>query len=150
MVLADAKSGNLNFDITVTDAEQILLRTARESASKYGITIQRMDLKVLPDTPRSVRAQLHVMTLVGFIPAGMTFKAHVIVDDSMNAKLTGLTVDGDEALGPLIVNFLRPGLSRYDNETRPLVSFPAGGRVQLRDVAVRVDDSLHLSAAFGN
>ena len=68
----------------------------------------------------------------------------------MNAKLTGLTCDGDEALGPLIVGLLRPALAKHNNETRPLVSFPAGGKLQLRDVGVRVDDSLHLTAAFGN
>jgi hypothetical protein len=149
MMLADARSGSLNFDVSMADAQAILLRTARDAASKYGITIERMDLKVVPETPRAVRAQVHVMTVVGFIPAGMTFKAHVTVDNAMNARLSGLTVDGDEALGPLIVGFLRPGLAKYNNEKRPLVSFPAG-RVQLRDVAVRVDDSLHLTAAFGS
>lgn len=149
MVLADARSGTLNFDVRVADAEAILLRTARDAASKYGISIERMSLKVVPETPRSVQAQVHVMTVVGFIPAGMIFRAHVTVDDGMNARLSGLTVDGDEALGPLIVNFLRPGLEQYNNVRRPLVGFPAGN-VRLRDIAVRVDDSLHLTAAFGS
>jgi hypothetical protein len=149
MVLADAASGSLNFDVTVADAEAIMLRTCREAASHYGVSIEKLDIKITPQTPRAVQAQVHVMTVVGFIPAGMIFKAHVTVDNAMNARLSGLTVDGDEALGPLIVNFLRPGLAKYNNETRPLVSFPAG-KVQLRDVAVRVDDSLHLTATFGS
>ena len=149
MVLADARSGHLDFDVSIRDAEAILLRTARDAASRYGVTIEQMDIKVVPQTPRSLQAQVHVMTIVGFIPAGMIFKAHVTVDNAMNARLSGLTVDGDEALGPLIVGFLRPGLEKYNNQTRPLVSFPAG-KVQLRDVAVRVDDSLHLTAAFGS
>lgn len=149
MMLADARAGSLSFDITQADAESLLLQNARESASRYGINIERMRLKVTPETPRSVQASLHVSTWVGPIPAGMLFKAHVTVDDSMNARITGLTVDGDEALGPLIVGFLRPSLANYNGKTRPLVSFPAGN-LQLRDVAVRVDNSLHLTAAFGS
>jgi hypothetical protein len=67
----------------------------------------------------------------------------------MNATITGISIDGDEALGPLIVGLLRPELTKHNNETRRLVAFPAG-KLQLRDIAVRVDDSLHLTAAFGS
>lgn len=149
MMLADARSGSLSFDVTQADAESLLLQSARESASHYGVTIERMHLHIDPETPRSVQATLHVFTWVGPIPAGLVFKAHMTVDDAMNARISGLTVDGDEALGPLIVNFLRPGLQKYNGQTRRLMSFPAGN-LQLRDVAVRVDDSLHLTAAFGS
>ena len=149
MALADARSGSLHFDVTQSDVQDLLLKNAREMAGKYGVKVESTRLTLTPETPRSIRASLHLSTKVGFIPAGMLFKAHVVVDDSMNAKITGLTVDGDEALGPLIVGLLRPALARYNDTTRPLVSFPAGN-LKLRDVAVRVDDSLHLSAAFGS
>ena len=149
MMLADAASGRVSFEVSVADAQRLLLHNAREAASKCGVSIEKMELKITPLTPRDLEARLHVLTSVAFVPAGMIFNAHVIVDDQMNAKITGLTVDGDEALGPLIVGFLRPALAKYNNQTRPLVSFPAGN-VRLRDVAVRVDDSLHLTAAFGS
>ena len=103
---------------------------------------------VVPETPRALSVSLYVSTKVALIPAGMLFKAHVVVDDSMNARISGLTCEGDEALGPLIVQFLRPALARYNGRTRPLVSFPAKD-MQLHDVAVTVDDRLHLTAAFG-
>jgi len=70
------------------------------------------------------------------------------VDDGMNAKISGLAIDGDEALGPLISTLLRPQLKKHNGETRPLVGFPAG-KIQLKNVAVKVDDALHLDAAFG-
>jgi len=149
MMLADAKSGTFSFDLSQADAEALLLRNAREAASPYGVTVERAQLKITPETPRSLAASLYIETRIAFLPAGMLFKAHVTVDDAMNARITGLTCDGDEALGPLIVGLLRPALQAYNGKTRPLLSFPSAA-LQLRDVAVRVDDSLHLTAAFGN
>lgn len=148
MMLAKAKNGSLSFDVSRADAEAIMLQNAREMAARSGVSIEKLRLTIVPETPRSLQVSLYVLTKVAMIPAGMLFKAHVVVDDSMNARISGLTCDGDEALGPLIVHFLRPALARYNGRTRPLVSFPAKS-MQLHDVAVRVDDGLHLTADFG-
>jgi hypothetical protein len=148
MMLQDANSGTLSFQVSVADAESLMLKSAREAAADYGITVESMELKITAETPRNLRVYLHVATLVGFVPAGMTFKARCDVDDGMNAKISGLSIEGDEALGPLISTLLRPQIVKHNGETRPLVGFPAG-KIQLKNVAVRVDDSLHLDAAFG-
>jgi hypothetical protein len=148
MFLAEAKSGTLTFDVSCADAESLVLHDAREMASHYGVTIESIKIRIFPETPRSIQASVYVDTKVAFIPAGMLFQAHITIDDAMNARISGLDCEGDEALGPLIVHFLRPNLARYNGKTHPLMSFPAEG-MKLRDVAVRVDDSLHLTAAFG-
>jgi hypothetical protein len=148
MMLSQAKSGSLSLDVSRADAESLMLHNAREMAAPYGINIERMQFTVLPETPRSIKASLYVATKIAFIPAGMLFQCHVTIDDSMNAKITGLTCEGDEALGPLIVHFLRPALAKVNDKSHPLVSFPAQ-KMHLRDVAVRVDDGLHLKAEFG-
>jgi len=148
MMLADASSGSLQIDVTTADAEKLMLDNARQSASKYAIIIDKLQFTVVPETPRELQATLYVGTRIALIPAGMLFRAHVSIDDKMNAKITGLTCDGDEVLGPLIVGLLRPAISRYNNETRALVSFPAGD-MKLHDVGVAVDESLHLHASFG-
>jgi hypothetical protein len=148
MMLADASSGSLQLDVTTADAEKLMLDNARQTASKYAIIIDKLQFTVVPETPRELDATLYVGTRIALVPAGMLFRAHVSIDDSMNAKITGLTCDGDEVLGPLIVGMLRPAIARYNNETRPLVSFPTGD-MKLHDVGVAVDDSLHLHAAFG-
>jgi hypothetical protein len=149
MMIAQAKSGSLTFDVSQADAETIMLHSAREMASKYGVAIDRMKLTVTPMSPRSLTVSLYVATRVALVPAGMLFHARVDVDDKMNAHISGLTCDGDEALGPLIVHFLRPSLAKYNGKTRPLVTFPTD-KMKLHDVAVHVDDGLHLSAAFGS
>ncbi len=149
LLLADAQTGTLHFDATSDDLERVVLAMAREAAGPYGVDIVSDSIRIEAKTPRSVSLTLHVKTRVALIPAGMTFKAHVDIDDAMNAKLTGLKIDGDEALGPLIVGLLRPGLAKYEGKSRPLISFPSH-EMQLHDVAVTIDDSVHLTAAFGN
>ena len=149
MMLAKAKSGTLSFDVSRADAESLVLHDAREMASHYGVSIESIKIIIFPETPRSIQASVYVETKIAFIPAGMLFQAHITIDDSMNARISGLACEGDEALGPLIVHFLRPSLARYNGKTHPLMSFPAD-KMKLRDVAVRVDDSLHLTAAFGS
>src|SRR4029077_1506179 len=75
MMLQDADSGKLSFEVSVADAEALMLRSAREAAVDYGITVQSMKLKITAQTPRNLDVNLHIATLVGFVPAGMTFKA---------------------------------------------------------------------------
>jgi len=149
MMLAEARSGMLAIDVTQADLESLLLQNARDAASKYGITVEKTRLKFTPQTPRSIQASLYGATKIGFVPAGMHFKAHMTIDNAMNARITGLTCDGDDVLGPIIVGLLRPALANYNGRTRPLLSFPAG-KLQLRDVGLRVDDALHLTANFGS
>ncbi len=149
LLLADAQAGTLKFDATPHDLERVVLSSARIAAAPYGVSIVSTNLKINAKTTHSVTAVLHVATRVGFIPAGMTFKAHVDIDDAMNAKLTDLKIDGDDILGPLIVGLLRPGLAKFEGKTRPLISFPSRD-MHLHDVQITVDDKVHLNAAFGN
>ncbi len=149
LLLSEAKNANLAFDATRADLERILVSDLRAAASPYGVEIVSASLYLVAENDRSVSVDLHVSTKFALIPAGMRFKAHVDIDDAMNAKLTGLTCEGDEVLGPLIVGLLRPGLAKYDGKSRPLISFPSG-KMHLRDVKIHVDDSVHLNAAFGS
>ncbi len=91
---------------------------------------------------------MHVSTLVGFVPAGMRFTARVDIDDQMNATLYNVAVEGDEALGPLIVHLIRPALAKYDGKTKPLMSFP-NPEVKLKDVRVTAGERITLDAVFG-
>jgi hypothetical protein len=148
MLLAEAKDANLTFEATGADLQRILLADLRAAASPFGVDVISTSLHLTSDSDRSVSVDLQVLTKFALIPAGMHFKAHVDIDDNMNAKLTGLSCDGDQVLGPLIVGLIRPGLAKYDGRSRPLISFPSG-KMHLRDVRIRVDDSVHLNAAFG-
>ena len=99
--------------------------TAKEAAAPYGVDVVGARFNLEMNGDRALTVRLHLSTKVGFIPAGMTFAAHVDIDEDMNAKLSDLRLEGDDILGPLIVNFLRAGLSKYEGKVRPLVGFPS-------------------------
>lgn len=149
LMLSQAKNGRFSVVVTCDDIEQLVLSMAREAAAPYGVTVTGTRFALDMEGDRSLTARLHLSTKVGFIPAGMTFAAHVDIDDAMNAKLSDLQCAGDEVLGPLIVGLLRPGLTKYEGKTRPLVSF-ASTDMHLRDFRLKVDDSIHLTAMFGS
>ena len=148
LMLADARLAKLEFEATQSDLERILLVSAREAGKKYGVSVQKVDLKLDALTPHSISLDLHLSTKVALIPAGMRFQAHVDIDPDMNAKLSNLKCDGDEALGPLIINIIRPGLAKYENRSKPVFSFPTG-ELKLRDVQVQTAEDVHVIALFG-
>ncbi len=148
LMLADAKEGALHFEAGREDLERIIVASARESAAGHGLGVRSVRVNLTNIGPRTLIAEMHVSALFGFVPAGLNFTARVDVDDKMNAKMTNLTVDGDEVLGPLIVNFIRPGLTKYNGMTRPLISFPSPD-VHLKSVQLLGGDRIRLDATFG-
>ena len=149
LLLADAKAGALHFRSTCGDLERLLIAGAKPKAAEHAVNLRDVDIRLNSENPRSVKLDLKVRTLIGgFLPAGLRFRARVDVDEHMNAHIWGLSCDGDEALGPLIVNFIRPGLKKYEGKVRPLLSFPTGA-VRLHDLRIRAGETVELAAAFG-
>jgi hypothetical protein len=148
LMLADANRAKLEFQATPSDLERILLISAREAGKKYGVSVEKVELKLNAITPHSISLDLHLSTKVAFVPAGMRFRAHVDIDPQMNARLSNLKCDGDEALGPLIVNIIRPGLAKFESRSKPIFSFPTGD-LKLRDVQIQTGDDIRVTALFG-
>ena len=148
LTLTDARDGRLTLDIPREDLDALLLYAARKMAGKYGVGIDRTRLKFDIVDDRSIRADLKIDTRWGFLPAGLRFKARVDIDDDLNGKITRLSCEGDQVLGPLISAIVNPALDHYEGKTRPLVGFE-WGEMKLRDVTMRGDDGFHLEATFG-
>jgi hypothetical protein len=149
LLLSEAKAGSLHFRSTCGDLERLLIAGAKPKAAQHAVNLRDVDIHLNSVNPRAVKLDMKVRTLIGgFLPAGLRFRARVDVDDRMNAHIWGLACDGDEALGPLIVNFIRPGLAKYEGKTRPLLSFPTGS-MQLHDLRIRAGETVELAAAFG-
>jgi len=147
LMLADAREGTVHFDVSHDDLQKLVLAMSRYQAAGTGITIRSTHLDLQSVGPRSLLIDLHLSTIVGFIPAGMRFTARVDVDDHMNARISNLDCQGDEALGPLIVTFIRPTINKYNNTTRPLISFPSG-RLHLNDVQIQAGEHVEMTAKF--
>ena len=147
LMLADAREGSVHFDVSHDDLQKLVLAMARNQSSSHAVTIRATHLDLQSIGPRSLLFDLHLSTIVGFIPAGMRFTARVDIDDQMNAKISNLDCQGDEALGPLIAGFIRPTINKYNNTTRPLISFPSG-RLHLDDVQIQAGEHVEMTAKF--
>ena len=118
-----------------------------ESAEMAQTAIQAMDSTVLDG--RTIRVHLKLSTRVGFIPAGLHFRARMDIDDNLNGRLSELSCTGDEALGPLIGGLIQPFIEKYNGTTRPLMNFPATN-IRLRGVEIVAEQTIRVSAAFGS
>jgi len=148
MMLEDASAGTVSMEVRVADIERLMLQDAQDGLARFGVDVDDVELRVVAETPRSVQVELHLALEVALIPAGITFKGHIAVDDQMNAKVTGISLEGEDVLGPLIAEFMRGQIVKHNNETRPLVKFPSP-RMKLKDVRFKTGESLRMEASFG-
>lgn len=150
LTLSGAEAGRVLMAVSRKDIDSLLLHSARQAAGKYGVAVDSTRLRLSVVDHRSLRVDLKVRVRVGaLLPAGLRVRARMDVDDQLNGRITRLTCDGDELLGPLISAFVRPALDKYEGKKRPLVGF-VFGNMRLRDLKVDVRDGFQLEAQFGN
>jgi hypothetical protein len=148
LTLTDAKDGVLTLEVPRGDVDWMLLHAARGAASKFGVSVDRTKLKLDIEGSRTIRVDLKIDTRVGFLPAGLRFKARVDIDDQLNGKMTRLSCEGDQLLGPIVSSIIDPLLQKYEGKSRPLVGFD-WGQMTLRDLKMDTTDALKLEARFG-
>lgn len=149
LVLEDAKNGQMTFETSAADVERLLLAAARKGAGAYGLRVDRTRLKMTVEGNRTVRVDLRLATRVGFVPAGLRFRARIDIDDHLDATLSELRCTGDQVLGPLVSGLIQPFLKKYNGKTRPLMNFPATG-MRLRDIHITSDQAVRVTADFGS
>jgi hypothetical protein len=148
LTLTDAKDGVLTLEVPREDVDWMLLHAARGAAGKFGVAVDRTKLKLDVEGSRTIRVDLKIDTRVGFLPAGLRFRARVDIDDQLNGKMTRLSCDGDQLLGPIVSSIIDPLLRKYEGKSRPLVGFD-WGQMTLRDVKMDTTDAFMLEATFG-
>ncbi|HWE02473.1 MAG TPA: hypothetical protein VG326_08675 [Tepidisphaeraceae bacterium] len=147
VMMSDAKRASFSFQAGNEDIERMLVTDLNGAVERYHVTFQSAKLKLEAVNNRSIDIDLKLTAKVAFVPAGMHFQAHVEIDDEMYAKLSSLKCEGDEALGPLIVGLIRPGLRKYEGKSRLVFSFPTG-QLKLRDVKIQGGDEIKIGASF--
>jgi hypothetical protein len=147
LTLTDAKETTLSLELTKKDVDRLLLQATRAGFGRFGVSVDRTTLKLDVIDDRTIRVDLKLDARVGFLPAGLRFKARVDIDDKLNGTMTRLSCEGDQLLGPVISTFIDPALRKYEGRTRPLIGFE-WGRMKLQEVSMRSNDSLRLDARF--
>jgi hypothetical protein len=149
LLLAAAESGRVAVEISRGDLEALLLAEAKAAAAKQGVAVEKAALDLRPIDQRSVAISARVTAKKFLARATVEVKGQIRVDDSLNAKLSGLSCEGEGILGGLAVNLIRPYLERFNNTELSLTAISLG-TVHLHDLRIDAGDSLAIQATFGS
>jgi len=149
LTLTDARDATVTLEVSRKDIDWLILHAARDGAAKMGVSVDRTRLKFDVIDSRVIKVDLKVDTRVALLPAGLRFRARIDIDDDLNGRITRLSCEGDQLLGPIISSFIDPALRKYEGKTRPLVGFE-WGKMKLRDVTMSSEDGFRLEAKFGS
>jgi hypothetical protein len=149
LVLKNAAEGNVEIVAAVAELESVLLAGAKAEAAKQGITIEDVKLELRSRDKRALEVQVEVRARKMFLSATVCLRGEVEIDDQLNARLSGLSCDGEGPLGSLACNFLGPHLERFNHREFSLLALPLG-EVQLRNISIAAGDKLTVSAQFGS
>ena len=156
-VMAPASGrGTLASSVPVKQFLAFIKQKAKEGAAEKGVTVDDVVADVTAPDPRSVaiRGTMRGHKKLGlFNPSfAVDFVASVRVDDELVGRITRLDLQGHGAIMGTLVGLLRPKLEQIKAEPVALrevlgAVVPAG--LGLSDLKIEVDESIRLSASFG-
>lgn len=148
LLLAAAEAGRVTIKISRDDLETLLLAEAKAAAAKQGVAVEKATLDLVPVDQRSVAIVARVTAKKLFARATVEVRGQLRVDDELNAKLLGLSCEGEGIVGGLAGNLIRPYLERFNNAKLPLAAVSLG-TIRLHNLRIEAGPSLQLQAAFG-
>jgi hypothetical protein len=149
LVLTDAKDGKVDARITKGDLQAVLLEAATLAAKEQGVTIQDLQINLQAKGARSVAVEAKVKAKKMLMSGVVNVSGKLDIDDELNATVSDLKCTGEGMIGSAAAGFLQPKIKQYDGTTIPLMTFSLGD-VTLRDLKIKVDNSIHVTAAFGS
>jgi hypothetical protein len=149
LVLADAKDGHVEANISKKDIEA-LARTAAELAAKQqGIKIEALELMLTSQGKRSLAADVRVKAKKLMVSGVLHVKGKVDVDDELNATVSELSATGEGMIGTMAAGIVQNKLKAYNGKVFPLMTFSLGD-VALKDLKIDVKNNVKVSAEFGS
>jgi hypothetical protein len=107
-----------------------------------------VQLSVRPRGARSIDAEVQLRAKKLFFSTTIRIAAKLDLDEELNAKVSGLSCNGEGAIGSLACGVLEPHLQKIDGRSFPLMALPLG-EVRLRDVRIAAKDRVTVTAEFG-
>ena len=147
--LENAADGKMEISIAQSDVEALIAGLAQDQASKQGITIDGVQLKLRQTSAHSLIAEVHLRARKLFLSASILVTGQLDLDDQLNSKISGLNCTGDGAFATLACGILKPHFQKIDGREFALMSLPSG-EIRLRDVRLTVGDKLCVTAEFGS
>ncbi|HEX7518091.1 MAG TPA: hypothetical protein VF345_12510 [Chthoniobacterales bacterium] len=147
--LDSATDGNIEISMRQTDLEALIAKLAQNQASRQGITIDGVQLKLRQKSAHSLTAEVHLRARKLFLSASVRVTGQLDLDDQLNLKISDLNCTGDGGIATLACGILTPYLHKIDGREFPLMSLSLG-EVRLHDVRLAVDEDLTIAAEFGS
>jgi hypothetical protein len=154
--MVGAVDGRLRASIARGTVERICVIEAGKAARAQGVEIK--DVQVAWRSgggegggPRDLSVEVQVKAKKGFLPAAVVrVRGRVAIDDSLTARISGLSVDGEGMVGGFAAGLIRPKLLQAEGMSKSLLALPLDG-LRITDVRVGVTaDALTVEGAFGS
>jgi hypothetical protein len=149
LTLESAADGQIEISLAQADLERLIAELARNQASKQGITIEGVQLKLHQKNPHSLAAEVRLRARKLFLSASIQVTGQLDLDDYLNLKISGLNCTGEGGIASLACGILKPYLQKVEGREFPLMSLPLG-EIRLREVRITLDDKLSIRAKFGS
>ncbi len=148
LMLNELQDGRFALDMNQRELESAITAMAREVAAKKEISIDSGELHVVATEPRLLDLDYRVKARRSIVSATVRLKARVRVDLALNATPESLAIEGEGAVGRLVVGLIRPTLDALQGKPIPLKLLPPG-EIKLYDLTMTTDDAVHIRAGFG-
>jgi hypothetical protein len=152
LTLTAARDGHFEAKALKSDIEELVQTGVRELARQKGVEVERIEFRLTSAGPRSLRLDAKVSVakkvLVKTVRGAVSVSGRLDIDDALVAKLSELSCEGEGVVVSLIVALFRDRVMALEGKEYPLAALSLGA-VRLRDVQLRVNDELRVTAAFG-
>ncbi len=142
-----AENGRLSVEATRPALEELLRKAATEVASKHGVEIREVHLKLVSTGSRTLTFEAEVIAKVFIMKAPVTLRGHAEINDALDLRLSELTVGGNNMAANIANSFARPHLERLQSQPISLAVLSMG-EIKLHDVEIAGGDSLRIGARF--
>jgi hypothetical protein len=148
LVLQRADDGEVEIAADKAELERAIAAVAKQQAGQHGVSIDQVQLTARPRGARGLDAEVQLRGRKLFFSTVIRIAAKLDLDDELTARVSGLTCNGDGAVGALACSVLEPHLRKLNGQAYPLMALPLGD-VKLRDVRLAATDRLSVTAEFG-
>ena len=148
LLLKDAEQGRVEASVSQSDLQTILLAGAKIGAAQQGVTIQELQINLTPQGPRGIGIALRVKAKKMMMSGVVSIRGNAQIDDQLNAKISGLSCEGDGVVGKMAAAMLSVKLREFDGKEVSLSAISLGD-LALRDLQIDASNGLRITADIG-
>jgi hypothetical protein len=147
-----ARQGRVQARMSQADLEVLLHSAFQAAAVQHGVLIEKTKLTLTGLDERSVAVHLRVTgsKRMAFVTIRAVFhgRGRLVIDEALQATLSGLSCEGEGIVGQMLVGMLQHQLHQWEGRSFPLTAFSLG-ELKLRDLKMECQGGLQVDAVLG-